>query len=89
MLIRRRVTVTGRVQGVFFRASCQRKAGEYAVNGWVRNNADGTVEAVFEGPQEAVDAVCRWCESGPTYADVHHVEVVDEPVGHESGFQIR
>lgn len=89
MVIRRHVTVTGRVQGVFYRASCRRKAGEYGVTGWVRNNADGTVEAVFEGPQDAVDAMCRWCQSGPAYADVHHVEVLDEPVERETQFQIR
>lgn len=89
MLIRRRVTVSGRVQGVFYRASCRRKADDYGVSGWVRNNADGTVEAAFEGSQEAVDAMCRWCESGPTYADVHHVTIVDEPVGHDTRFHIR
>ncbi|PRZ43889.1 acylphosphatase [Antricoccus suffuscus] len=88
-MIRRRVIVTGRVQGVFYRDTCRRMAGEYGVNGWVRNNADGAVEAVFEGERDAVDAMCQWCASGPAYADVQHVEIAEEPVEHETRFEIR
>ena len=88
-MIRRRVTVTGRVQGVFYRDTCRRRARGLEVAGWVRNNPDGTVEAVFEGPADAVDAMCEWCEIGPPYAKVRRVEVVDEEPQSEAGFTIR
>jgi acylphosphatase len=78
---RMRVIIRGYVQGVGFRASCQREADTVGVRGWVRNQWDGTVEALFEGPEEAVDHMIRWCHRGPRMADVEEVEMhfTDEP----------
>lgn len=88
-VIARRVVVSGRVQGVFFRDSCQREASSRGVGGWVRNVDDGTVEAWFEGPAEAVSAMVEWCSSGPPRAEVSDVDVSDvEPSG-ASGFDVR
>jgi acylphosphatase len=67
--------IFGRVQGVFFRVETQRAAERYGVSGWVRNRPDGTVEAVFEGEQQAVDAVLNWCKQGPGVARVDEVDV--------------
>jgi acylphosphatase len=78
-MIRRRVTVYGRVQGVFFRDSCRSEARAAGVHGWVRNEPDGSVVAVFEGEPEAVARLCRWCETGPSHARVSRVDVVEEP----------
>ena len=70
-----RVFVSGRVQGVGFRESARRAALERGVVGWVRNLADGRVEALFEGAPWAVRAMVAWCEDGPTFARVDAVEV--------------
>lgn len=79
-----RVVVRGLVQGVFFRDSCAREARVARVKGWVRNRADGAVEAWFEGRPEAVAALVAWCRHGPPHADVVEVEVVaDSPTGLE------
>ena len=87
--VRRRVYVTGRVQGVWFRESCREEAQVAGVDGWVRNLADGRVEVVLEGPRAAVDRVVAWCRRGPRRARIDHVDVVDEaPVG-ERGFRVR
>jgi acylphosphatase len=82
------VVVSGRVQGVFFRASCRDRAVSRGVVGWVRNIADGRVEAEFEGPREDVDAIVRWCEVGPPGARVDAVEVHERPPLGEQGFRI-
>jgi acylphosphatase len=71
------VTIRGRVQGVGFRASCQREAQAAGVRGWVRNDWDGSVQALFEGPDDAVKRLVEWCRVGPRMADVDSVEVVD------------
>ncbi len=76
---RTRVWLTGRVQGVSFRYECARAARAAGVGGWVRNRLDGRVEAVFEGPPEAVAAMVEWCRRGPPAAYVTHVETRDEP----------
>jgi acylphosphatase len=87
-VVRRRVVVSGRVQGVFFRDSVRRLAASRGVAGWVRNNPDGTVEAVFEGDAGAVDFAVAFCREGPRGADVDRVEeTAEEPQG-ESGFRI-
>ena len=87
--VRKRVVVSGRVQGVWFRESCRNEADARRVAGWVRNRPDGKVEAVFEGAPDAVEALVGWCEIGPIRARVVRVEVTDElPVG-ESGFTVR
>jgi acylphosphatase len=87
-VVRKRVVVDGRVQGVGFRASCAGQARAHGVAGSVRNRPDGRVEAVFEGAGDAVDAVVTWCERGPAYARVSSVQVFDEPPLGETGFRI-
>ena len=84
------VVVQGRVQGVFFRASTRDQARAHGVAGWVRNRADGAVEAWFEGPQHAVAAVTDWIvDGGPPHASVDQVDTeVVEPAGH-AGFVVR
>lgn len=81
--------ITGRVQGVGFRANTRREARSEGVAGWVRNLSDGRVEAVFEGPEDAVDAMVEWCHHGPATASVEDVTVEsEEPTGLE-GFEVR
>ena len=88
-LVRRRVIVHGRVQGVWFRGSLSERARADGVGGWAANRADGTVEAVLEGPPEAVERVIRFCRTGPPRADVHRVAVSDEPPRGVSEFTVR
>jgi acylphosphatase len=85
-VVARRVVVHGGVQGVFFRASTRDQARRRGVTGWVRNRADGTVEAWLEGAPDEVDAVLRWIHAGgPRHATVDRVEVQDQDVaGHDS-----
>lgn len=86
---RAHVHVTGRVQGVFFRATTRERAAEHDVDGWVKNLADGRVEAVFEGSEESVEAMIEFCHEGSPQARVEDVEVeYQEPTGLD-GFQIR
>jgi acylphosphatase len=80
MLVRRRLRITGRVQGVAFRASTVTVAQALGLAGWVANRADGSVEAVAAGDEAEVAAFIRWCHQGPPAARVDHVEVTDEPV---------
>ncbi len=81
------VTVSGRVQGVGFRWATLERARQRGIAGWVRNRPDGTVEAVFEGPPDAVDALVAWVRRGPSGARVDDVTVeLEAPVG-ESGFR--
>jgi acylphosphatase len=77
-VIRRRVVVQGRVQGVFFRDSVRRLAEREGVGGWARNVPDGTVEAVFEGESAAVERLVDFCRLGPPHASVERVDVADE-----------
>jgi acylphosphatase len=88
-VIRRRVVVHGRVQGVFFRDTARRKADQRGVAGWVSNRPDGAVEAVFEGDDDAVESMVRFCEQGPRGAEVERVEVVEEEPEGLSAFRIR
>ena len=87
--MRRRVVVRGLVQGVFFRDTVRRHAQSRGVAGWVRNNRDGTVEAVFEGEPEAVERLVSFVHEGPSGAVVERVDVVDEEDEGLSGFAIR
>ncbi len=87
--IRRRVWVSGRVQGVAFRAFTRRAAQAAGVEGFVRNLADGRVEAVFEGEAAAVAGLLAWCREGPSGARVERVEVREETPEGLSGFAIR
>ena len=74
-----RIRISGRVQGVGFRFCCRREALALGVRGWVRNRADGTVEALAEGADLAVDRFAAWCRSGPRGAAVDGVRIVEEP----------
>jgi acylphosphatase len=82
---RAHVVINGRVQGVCFRMETRQAASERGVNGWVRNLRDGTVEAVFEGDEEAVKSMLKWCEGGPPLARVLKVSLNWEPFTGEYG----
>lgn len=86
-VIRRRAVVSGRVQGVFFRQSCQREALRLGVAGSARNLDDGRVEVIAEGEADAVDALVAWCRSGPPRALVTRVEVRAEVPTGVTGFR--
>ena len=86
-MVRCRVIVSGRVQGVWFRQSCRAEAVANGVAGWVRNRADGRVEAVFEGADAAVTRMVAWCREGPPRAEVVDVDVSEEPVEGLVGFE--
>ncbi len=88
MPTRVRVRVDGRVQGVWFRASTQKRAVELGVSGWVRNLDNGSVELEAEGEDAAVDALLRWCHMGPPSARVDHVDVMTIEVLRQPGFAI-
>jgi acylphosphatase len=88
-MIRRRVVVHGRVQGVFFRDSMRRLAQQHGVTGWVANRWDGTVEAVFEGNADAVERLVRFAHEGPRGAEVDRVDVSDEEPESLRGFSVR
>jgi acylphosphatase len=85
-MIRRRVIVRGRVQGVFFRETTRHLAEQAGVAGWVRNQPDGTVEAVFEGEADAVARLVEASRTGPPMAEVTDVEVIEEEPESLSGF---
>jgi acylphosphatase len=88
-MIRRRVIVHGRVQGVWFRGSTEAQARAAGVAGWVRNRPDGSVEAVFEGEADAVGRLVAWCREGPRSARVDRVEAFAEPPEGLRGFLVR
>jgi len=79
---------TGRVQGVFFRASTQKKAQELGLNGWVRNLSDGRVEAVFQGSSELIDALITWCKDSMPLSHVISVETEQQVPENIQGFEI-
>jgi acylphosphatase len=81
--------VSGTVQGVYFRATTRDQAREHGVDGWVRNLDDGRVEAVFEGPEDAVEAMVEFCHEGSDRATVRDVEVHEESPEGEDEFQVR
>ena len=83
------VRVTGRVQGVFFRASCAEQARRLGVGGWVANEPDGSVRGYFVGEPDAVRSLVDWCRTGPPAARVEAVEVTDAEVREAPGFQAR
>jgi acylphosphatase len=87
--IRRRAIIHGRVQGVFFRDTTRRMAAARGVSGWVANRPDGTVEAVFEGEPEAVEAMVAFCRAGPRGALVERAEVFEEEPEGLRGFEVR
>jgi acylphosphatase len=90
MKVRAHVIVSGRVQGVFFRSVTQREAEARDVKGWVRNLPKGSVEAVFEGEEEAVNAMVEFCRRGPSRARITNVDLVWEDFKGEFGsFEVR
>ena len=88
-MARKRVVVSGRVQGVFFRDTVRRRAQASGVAGWARNLPDGTVEAVFEAAPAVVDQMVSFCRKGPGRSEVSSVEVTDEEPEGLTGFEIR
>ena len=88
-VVRVHVVVTGRVQDVTFRDSTRRRAEELGVVGWVRNLADGSVEAELEGPRPVVDEVVDWMHTGPLLAGVDDVAVDDVAPGGAERFEVR
>ncbi|KQW48005.1 acylphosphatase [Nocardioides sp. Root1257] len=84
-----RAVVTGRVQGVSFRAYAEQEARRVGVTGWVRNEPDGSVAAHVEGDDEAVDALVAWLRHGPRLAVVEHVDVRDAEAVGASSFEVR
>ena len=87
--VRRRVRAHGRVQGVFFRDSVRREAEARGVAGWASNEPDGSVEAVFEGPPDDVEALVDLCRRGPGHAEVEQLDVDDEEPEGLDGFRVR
>ncbi|MFW6384006.1 MAG: acylphosphatase [Halodesulfurarchaeum sp.] len=87
--VRAHVFVSGTVQGVFYRANTREQARERGLDGWVANLADGRVEAVFEGPEPAVESMIEWCHEGSPAARVEDVNVEFEEPSGISGFEIR
>lgn len=88
-MVRVQVVVSGRVQGVWYRRSCEERATAAGVAGWVRNRDDGSVEAVLEGDRTAVDAVLEWMAEGPPGASVSRLDVRDDTPTGEVGFSVR
>ena len=88
-VVRRHVILTGRVQGVFFRASVQEAADSEGVAGWASNRSDGSVEVVLEGPPGPVESVLGYCRTGPVNARVDSADVREEEPEGLSGFRTR
>ena len=84
------VIISGRVQGVWFRASTKQKAEQLGLTGWVRNTPDGNVEAVFEGEENIVQEMLNWCHRGPPLSKVENIEVKNQkPTDGFNGFSIK
>jgi acylphosphatase len=77
------VIISGRVQGVWFRANTKNKAEQLGITGWVRNTDDGKVEALFEGEENALEEMLEWCNNGPPMAKVKDVKVQRHPASDE------
>jgi acylphosphatase len=91
-MVRVRVRVRGRVQGVWYRGSTREQAAALGVTGWVRNAEDGSVELEAQGPPAAVHKLVEWCRRGPPGAKVESVDVdttTPEPTGATAGFAVR
>jgi acylphosphatase len=88
-IVRRRILVDGRVQGVWFRDSANREAASLGIAGSARNLHDGRVELVAEGPSDKVDQFVAWAHAGPPRAVVTSVSVEDETPSGQRGFTVR
>ena len=86
---RAHVLVSGRVQGVYYRATTRETAQDQGVDGWVKNLDDGRVEAVFEGDEGDVEAMVEFCHEGSNRANVTDVEVTSEDPRGLDGFEVR
>ncbi len=89
VVVRRRVLVSGRVQGVWFRESCRQEADALGLAGWVRNRADGAVEIEAEGDETSVDRLVAWARTGPRRARVEAVETRSLAPTGDRGFDVR
>lgn len=88
--IKSHIFVSGKVQGIFFRDNTRKKALDLGVTGWIRNLADGRVEAVFEGEKDKVEKMVSWVREGPAFAKINNVSVVsDNYSGESETFEIR
>jgi len=83
-----RLRISGKVQGVFFRAGAKERAEQVGVTGWVRNTRDHGVEVLATGDQQGVGAFVAWCRSGPPKAVVEAVEILEEPLQVFERFEI-
>ena len=89
-LVRTHIYISGKVQGVFFRACTRDKARELGLKGWVKNLMDGRVEAIFEGEDKAVEDMLDWCRKGSPHSIVIRIEVNEEPyTGKFRSFEVR
>lgn len=79
------IKIYGQVQGVFFRAYAKEMADRLGIVGWVRNNDDGSVEVLAEGPKDKLEEFVRWCKEGPSLAQVEKVEVDEQKTEDEFG----
>jgi acylphosphatase len=83
------VLISGRVQGVFFRARAREEAHALGITGWIRNEPDGSVAGHFEGSDDAVDQLVEWCRRGPSYARVERVSVAPSIPSGATEFAVR
>lgn len=83
------ITITGKVQGVFYRAGTRQMAELLGLKGFVRNQADGSVYCEAEGEEELLVKLIQWCHHGPDQAQVSYVSVEEGPMQHFAGFDIR
>ncbi len=83
------ITITGKVQGVFFRHSAKRKADELGISGFVRNMPESSVYIEAEGEEKVLQEFIAWCRKGPELARVDHVTIEESPLVNEKGFSIK
>ncbi|MGH8670685.1 MAG: acylphosphatase [Burkholderiales bacterium] len=88
MKVTKRLRLYGKVQGVYFRGSMYHQARTLGATGWVRNRRDGTLEAVVQGSQEAVETLIRWARRGPELAVVENMEISDAEGDYERFSQL-
>lgn len=82
------IKVTGKVQGVFFRANAQSKAEQLGITGWVRNEPDGTVSIAAEGKKDDLHKLIDWCKEGPDWANVNYVDYEEGEIENYESFRI-
>jgi acylphosphatase len=88
-MVSKRIRITGRVQGVGYRAWTMSQASQYNIAGWVRNRSDGSVEAQLQGSEELIKAMIKDCYDGPLMAHVSNIEISDSSPESLSGFDYR